>query len=402
MSDGGAVKFGAPGDMLRQGLISLPVPRPPRYATPPLKIAMIAHLKFAIAEPFAGGLEMHTHMLASMLRARGHDVTVFASTASDPSIGAEAICDETSLLNTGVAEATDVAFFREHHAYLRLMNELRHRPFDVIHNNSLHYLPVSMADAIASPMLTTLHTPPFCWLESGVRLSHPDMRYVAVSEATARMWSHVAHVDTVISNGINLDHFPFQPTPEPYLIWYGRIVPEKGLEFAIDAAERARMPLRIAGPISDEAYFARHVAPRLGESVEYLGHLTHKRLAAHIGRASAALCTPLWEEPYGLVVAEALACGTPVAAFARGGIPEILDETCGVLCAADDVAGLAAAALSAIGLSRVACRARAEAVCDAERMVDAYERVYQEMVALRYAGTDGFPPAEAAAALSAA
>lgn len=346
-----------------------------------MRIAIIAHLKHAISEPFAGGLEMHTHMLATALRRRGHDVTLFASTRSDPATGVEAICDETSLLETGTAEANDVAFFREHHAYLRLMNDLRSRPFDVIHNNSLHYLPVSMADAIPAPMLTTLHTPPFCWLESGIRVSRAPMRYVAVSDATARMWSHVATIDRVIANGIDLCRFPFSPTSaaDPYLVWYGRIVPEKGLHLAIDAARVAGLPLRIAGPISNRAYFETEIIPRLGPDVVHVGHLAHDALAALVGAASAALCTPRWEEPYGLVVAEALACGTPVAAFGRGGIPDILAATCGVLADADDVAGLAAAALAAARLDRAACRRQAEFACDAERMVDAYEAEYRAM-----------------------
>lgn len=351
----------------------------------PLKIGIIAHLKYAISEPFAGGLEMHTHMLASALRLRGHDVTVFASTRSDPALGIEAICDETSMLETGIAEANDVAFFREHHAYLRLMNELRHRDFDVIHNNSLHYLPVSMADAIPAPMLTTLHTPPFCWLESGIRLSRAAIRYAAVSRATALMWAHVTVVDDVVPNGINLTHFPFQPVPavDPYLVWHGRIVPEKGLHHSIDAARLAGLPLKIAGPISDRVYHAAEIAPRLGDGVDYVGHLNHEELAVLLGSARAALFTPCWEEPYGLVVAEALACGTPVAAFARGGIPDILDASCGILSPADDPVALADAAIAAIRLSREACRARAEACCDARQMVDAYERLYHEMVAGR-------------------
>jgi glycosyltransferase involved in cell wall biosynthesis len=346
-----------------------------------LRIAIIAHLKHAIREPFAGGLEMHTHLLAKTLRRRGHAVTLFASTRSDPTLGAEAICEETSLLETGIAEANDVAFFREHHAYLRLMTELRTRPFDVVHNNSLHYLPVSMAETIAAPMLTTLHTPPFCWLESGIRLARGAMRYAAVSAATAAMWSHVTRIDRVVPNGIDLDHFPYRATPdaEPYLIWYGRVVPEKGLDLAIDAARLAGMALRIAGPISDRAFFAEVIAPRLGGDIRHVGHLDHRALAALVGGARAALCTPRWEEPYGLVVAEALACGTPVAAFRRGGVPAILDATCGVLAEPDDVASLAQAARAAIGLERSACRARAESCCDAERMVDGYEALYEEM-----------------------
>ncbi|MBF7015417.1 glycosyltransferase family 4 protein (plasmid) [Novosphingobium resinovorum] len=346
-----------------------------------MRIAIIAHLKFAIGEPFAGGLEMHTHMLARSLRERGHDVTLFASTRSDPALGVEAICDETSLLETGIAEANDVAFFREHHAYLGLMTKLRSRSFDVIHNNSLHYLPVSMAETLATPVLTTLHTPPFCWLESGVRLNRGPMTYVAVSQATADMWSHVAKTDHVIPNGIDLTHFPYQPVASetPYLVWYGRIVPEKGLDYAIDAARLAGLPLRIAGPVSNQSYFDEKIAPHLGAKVEYVGHLSHRELARLVGGAIAALCTPRWEEPYGLVVAEALACGTPVAAFRRGGVPALLSEDCGVLAQPDDVASLASAALAASVLSRSACRAHAERYCDAQRMVDEYEAVYRQL-----------------------
>lgn len=346
-----------------------------------MKIAIIAHLKFAIGEPFAGGLEMHTHILARSLRQRGHAVTLFASTRSDPALGVEALCDETSLLATGIAEANDVAFFREHHAYLGLMTELRSRSFDVIHNNSLHYLPVSMAETLATPVVTTLHTPPFCWLESGVRLNRGPMTYIAVSEATAAMWSHVAKTDHVIPNGIDLTHFPYQPLASKisYLVWYGRIVPEKGLDHAIDAARLAGLPLRIAGPISDQTYFDEAIAPRLGPDVEYVGHLAHRELARLVGGAMAALCTPRWEEPYGLVVAEALACGTPVAAFRRGGVPALLNTECGVLADPDDVGSLAAAALAASRLDRGACRAHAEQFCDARRMVDDYEAVYRKL-----------------------
>jgi glycosyltransferase involved in cell wall biosynthesis len=347
-----------------------------------LKIAIIAHLKYAIAEPFAGGLEMHTHLLAKSLRARGHDVTLFASLASDPALGIEAICEETSLLETGLAEAGNVAFFREHHAYLRLMTDLRDRPFDIIHNNSLHYLPLTMAATLSAPTVTTLHTPPFCWLESGVRLGRGSNHIVAVSRATAELWQEVTAVDCVIPNGIDLDRFPFSPQPDAdrFLVWYGRIVPEKGLHLAIDAAREVGLPLKIAGPQSNPAYFREFIAPRLGDDAEYLGHLPHRDLARLIGSASVALCTPRWEEPYGLVVAEALSSGTPVAAFRRGGIPAILDETCGALAEPDDVAGLAEAIRIALTFDRGACRLRAEQHCSASRMVDAYERLYHSLV----------------------
>lgn len=347
-----------------------------------MRIAIIAHLKYPIREPFAGGLEMYTHFLARSLRTRGHAVTVFASTRSDESLGIEAICDETALDACGTDEAEDKAFFREHHAYLSLMNDLRHRRFDIIHDNSLHYLPVTMADALPMPMVSTLHTPPFAWLESGVRLSRQNnVTYVPISRSVERAWSSITPVSDIISNGIDLERFAFQPQPsaERYWIWYGRIVPEKGLHFAIDAARLAGVHLKFAGPLSDRAYFDREIAPRLDAGTSYLGHLDHEQLAGAIGGAAAYLCTPCWEEPFGLVVAEALACGVPVAAFARGAIPEIIDADSGVLARADDPAALAAAGLAAQRLSRRACRRRAEQRCDAEQMIDGYEQLYRRL-----------------------
>ncbi len=347
-----------------------------------MKIGVIAHLKHPIGEPFAGGLEMHTHQLARGLRTRGHDVTVFASTRSDATLGVEPICDETSLSALGLEEATDVAFFREHHAYLKLMRSLKGRGFDVIHNNSLHYLPVAMSADVGAPVVTTLHTPPFCWLESGVRLcSEPDAQFVAVSEKMRLLWSRVRPIDQVILNGIDLDRFQFRPEPdvEPYLVWCGRIVPEKGLHHAIAAARAAGLQLRFAGPIWDQGYFAERIAPELDDGAVYIGHLGHRELAELVGGARASLCTPCWEEPYGLVVAEALACGTPVATFERGALAEILDESCGVLARPDEPGSLAAAAKIAIGLDRSACRRRAEAICDADVMINAYEQLYARL-----------------------
>jgi glycosyltransferase involved in cell wall biosynthesis len=237
-----------------------------------------------------------------------------------------------------------------------------------------------MADALPMPMVTTLHTPPFKWLASGVRIAGgKNLRLVAVSDAIRQEWSDVALAEDVILNGVDLSGFGFHPYPdqEPYLVWYGRIVPEKGLHFAIDAARILGMKLRFAGPLLDRAYFEEQIQPRLGNDTIYVGHLTHRDLSRLIGGARTFLCTPCWEEPYGLVVAEALACGVPVAAFARGAIPTILTSTTGALATPDDAASLAKAAEKALLLDRMDCRRRAESFCDAEVMVDGYETVYR-------------------------
>ena len=348
-----------------------------------MRIGIIAHLKHPIREPFAGGLEMHTHLLATKLRARGHEVVVFASTESSARIGVKPICSQTALDLLGNDEAEDVAFFKEHHAYLSLMNTLRSSHFDIIHNNSLHYMPIVMADALPMPMVTTLHTPPFKWLVSGLHIAGgKNLRLVAVSNAIRNEWADIVDAKDVITNGVDLTRFSFHPQPaqDPYLVWYGRIVPEKGLHHAIDAARLVGMTLRFAGPLLDADYFNKQIRPRLGDDTVYAGHLNHSDLSGLVGGARAFLCTPCWEEPYGLVVAEALACGVPVAAFARGAIPMILTPASGALAMPDDVASLAEATKTALMLDRVDCRHRAETFCDAERMIDAYEATYRQML----------------------
>jgi UDP-glucose:tetrahydrobiopterin glucosyltransferase len=342
-----------------------------------MRIAVIAHLKYPIAEPFAGGLEMHTHLLARHLIARGHDVTLFAAAGSDPSLGLRAVC-----LPTGTpteALAGERTALEEHRAYAAILDEIAQGGFDLVHNNSLHYLPLMDAARIPTPMVTSFHCPPFMELENGVaERSRQDLRFVAVSEVVVGMWRHLVPIDAVIPNGIDLDlfHPRLEPQAEPHAIWFGRLVPEKGVHLAIAAARRAGMPLRIAGPMNDTAYWQAEVAPMLGRDVTYLGHLDHPALARAVAGASVAVITPRWEEPYGLVVAEALACGTPVAGFARGALPELTDARTSCLAPADDVVALARAIPAAAVLSRAACRARAEEVCDARAMVDGYEALY--------------------------
>ncbi|PZP45478.1 MAG: glycosyltransferase family 4 protein [Azospirillum brasilense] len=347
-----------------------------------MKIAIISHLKFPIAEPFSGGLEMHTHLLARHLQRRGHEVTLLAAEGSDARLGLEAVCPPTGVPGPSPVEIEQVAL-AEHTAYRRIVERLQGGCFDIIHNNSLHYLPLTMSGRFGAPVVTSLHTPPFLELENGVLdREDRDMPFIGVSEAVRKMWEPVLPGASVIGNGIDLDLFTpvMTPAEPPHAIWFGRLVPEKGPHLAIRAARLAGMPLRFAGPISDIDYWRDCIRPLLGEGVTYLGHLDHKRLAHAVGQAAVALCTPRWEEPYGLVVAEALACGTPVAGFARGALPDITDPRSGRLAPADDVEALARIIPEAGRLSRADCRHRAEVFCDARVMVDRYEALYRDTI----------------------
>jgi glycosyltransferase involved in cell wall biosynthesis len=353
-----------------------------------LRIGIIASARHPIREPFAGGLEQHTHLLASRLRLRGHAVRVYASATSDPDLGVEPVCDRASGLDLSPEARADVsmlsaAFMAEHHAYLHLMLRLADAGLDVVQNSSLHYLPPAMAGTVGGPFVTTLHTPPTPWLESAVAAAPPapNARFVAVSARTAEQWRPRVSVDDVILNGVDLDAWRFSAEADRgTAVWVGRIVPEKGAHLALEAAHAAGLRLVLAGPVGNRAYWREEVEPRLRATDVYAGHLSHERLVDLVGTAAVSLCTPCWEEPYGLVVAEALACGTPVAAFDRGAMAEILDEASGRLAPAGEVQALAAAALEARDLDRRACRRRAVDHCSAEVMVDRYERLYEELL----------------------
>lgn len=351
-----------------------------------LRIALIASARFPLRQPFPGGLEAHTWQLTSHLRDRGHEVSVFGGAGSDPALRVHELSPLPPISDHARRDVSMPAewFLAEHHAYLSLMLQLGGtRSYDLVHNNSLHYLPVAMAPSLSIPVLTTLHTPPTPWLESAVRARPPtsepeSTHFAAVSRATAEQWRPFVPRVGVVRNGVDTTFW----TPGPgggAPVWSGRVVPEKGPEQAIRAARAAGTGLRLAGPLPDLRYFRDRVVPLLGDGVDYLGHLDHAALVDLVGSASVAVVSPCWDEPYGLVVAEALACGTPIAGFARGALPELLDRTCGVLAEPGDVDGLAVAITRAAGLDRAAARRHAVATCSVETMIDGYERLYGEL-----------------------
>lgn len=354
-----------------------------------MKIGIIASARHAIREPFAGGLEMHTHALATSLKKRGHGVTVFASATSDPELGLEPVCEPHRNVDFSEGALSDESalakgFLEEHHAYLNLMLRLNEFGFDVIHNNCLHYLPVAMAEFVKSPIVTSLHTPPTPWLESALTGGRrpADSIFAAVSQHTAESWSHSVNVHEVIYNGVDLDSWTFRrERGSDIAVWFGRVRPEKGPHLALEAAHLVDRPLFLAGPIDDSKYFENEILPRLGKDDSYVGHIDHVQLDALVGSAALTLCTPCWDEPFGLVVAESFACGTPVAAFRRGAMAELIDDSVGALAEKQTAESLAIAVEEAVRCERFECRRRAELRFSLPVMVDRYENVYKELVA---------------------
>ncbi|WP_210439650.1 glycosyltransferase family 4 protein [Nocardioides xinjiangensis] len=348
-----------------------------------MRICLIASSRFPIKEPFAGGLESMTHTIARGLAERGHEVTLFAGAGSDSALPVRFLpLSEVEVSDTAMADkfAPGADWLAEHHAYLALMLDLARTgadDYDVVHNNSLHHLPIAMSPALDVPMLTTLHTPPLPMLESALALCPRPPRFAAVSDWTATSWRHAVD-SAVVLNGLDLTAWPPGNGGGP-AVWSGRLVPEKAPHLAIDACRRAGVPLLLAGPVQDRRYFEREVVPRLGPDARWVGHLTGRDLSDLLRAASVAVVTPMWDEPYGLVAAEAMASGTPVATFARGGLSQVVAPQAGVLAPPGDVDALAEAVRSAALLDRREVRAHAEATCSADVMVERYLDLYTEL-----------------------
>lgn len=356
-----------------------------------MRVAILAAARFPIREPFAGGLEAHTWQLATGLRGRGHQVTVFAGEGSDPDLGVRPFAGRKVELSTSaradVSLAPEDVMF-DHHAYLSAMLELAAdggRSFDVVHNNSVHHIPLAMAAAVPIAQVTTLHCPPTAWMELALQASPspPPVRFCSVSDHTARSWRNavpgvLGEVD-VVPNAVDLERWRAGPGGPP-AVWSGRIVPEKGLDLAMDAARLAGFDLRIAGPIMDRRYWRDEIEPRLGDGISWEGHLDTERLQALVANSRVAVVSPRWDEPFGLVALEALACGTPVAAIARGGLTDLLHHDCARTVDGEDPGALAQAIVEAATLDRRAARDRAVAIGSIDRMIDDYEAIYRSAV----------------------
>jgi glycosyltransferase involved in cell wall biosynthesis len=322
-------------------------------------------------------------LLADGLSARGVDVTLFATLDSLPpgsgrrtappgssaALAAgnteahlDGVCprpyNEDSGLDGRIWEALHVA-----HCFQRSGE------FDLVHNN-LDWLPLAMSGFCRAPLLTTVHG--FSNRRILPAYQASDSAFVSISDADRA--PELSYLATVY-HGIDVSEFPFTPAPGDALVAFGRIHPDKGTAEAIEIARRAGRRLIICGPVHDERYHAERVAPHLdGEAVCYLGNVGPAQRAKVLGEAAALLHPIGFDEPFGLAVVEAMACGTPVLAYPRGSMREIVDDDTGALV---DSVGAAVDALPAVcALDRARVRAKALRRFSADRMVEDYLRVY--------------------------
>ncbi|GHE35911.1 glycosyltransferase family 4 protein [Sphingobacterium griseoflavum] len=352
-----------------------------------MKIGIIAHLKHPIRKPFMGGLEAFTHDITKLLIARGHEVTLFASELSDPALNVYPIMSDMDYdretLSRFRSHEMSEDFISTHHAYLELMQDIDMMGFDILFNNSLNYVPITMSSICKTPMVTVLHTPPIFEMKRATAKEQKvgNVTYVSVSKPNADAWKPYVNDCSVINNGIDLDEWTFQPSnAKEYVLWFGRIHPDKGTHLAIQAAKIAGKKIKLAGSVADRHYFETFVEPLLDDHAEWVSHCTHAELNTLIGHAEVSIITPCWDEPFGLVVAESLACGTPVAGIARGALPSILNQQTGVLTKSCDPEEIARCIQLASKLDRENCRTHATAHLCRIAMVEQYEHLFSEVI----------------------
>ena len=340
----------------------------------PLRIAQVSPLYESVPPQLYGGTERVVAYLTDELVEQGHDVTLFASADSRTAAELIPICPQALRLDERCVDPL------AHHILMleRVMSEA-HR-FDIIHYHVdyLHF-PVSRRQRV--PNVTTLHG----------RLDLPDlvpvfrefddMPVVSISNAQREPLPWIDWQATVY-HGLPLDLYELREGPGEYLAFLGRISPEKRLDRAIEIAERVGMKLKVAAKVdkADRDYFQQVIKPLLGSpNVEFVGEIGESEKNEFLGRATALLFPVDWPEPFGLVMIEAMACGTPVIAMNRGSVSEVMKHGgTGFVCETVDDA--VAAVEEAQGLSRRACRAAFEKHFSASRMAADYVRVYQSLI----------------------
>ena len=338
-----------------------------------MKIAILGPIAWRTPPRAYGPWEQVVSLLAEGLVERGVDVTLFASLDSQTSAHLDGVVaqpyNEDASIDGRVWEAMHIAHC------LRRSGE-----FDLVHNN-LDWLPLAMSEFCRAPMLTTVHG--FC--STSILPAYQRARSAYVSISDADRGPGLDYVATVY-HGIDVAQFPFSRTPGSELVVFGRIHPDKGTADAIEIARRAGRPLMICGPIHDEQYHAERVVPHLdGDRVRYLGNVGPAERARILGSAAALLHPIGFAEPFGLSVVEAMTCGTPVIAYPKGSMSEVVDVgVTGFL--ADGVDGAVAALPTALALDRAQIRRTAISRFSADRMVDDYLKVYERLLAERAGG----------------
>lgn len=355
-----------------------------------MKIAQLAPLIERVPPSKYGGTERVVYELTEELIRRGHTVTLFAS--GDSRTRGRLI----SLLPKSLRELR-MDFQETWKISHSAQCYTRYKEFDIIHDHSGFYgLPA--AQTITTPVVITLHNAltPSCIYA----LRHFRRPYlVPISKAQLAVAPYLNHAG-VVYNGLTMKNYPFQEKREPFLLYVGRISPEKGTHHAIEVAQKLSMPLVIAAKLDDRDidYFHARIKSRLSDSIRWIGEITEKERNNLMSTALCMLHPVTWPEPFGLTLIEAMACGSPVIAFNKGSIPELISHgKTGFIVS--NIKDMCSAVSRIDTINRQYCRERALTTYTAQRMADGYEEIYErilsdreeQMIARKHYGSEKLP-----------
>lgn len=349
-----------------------------------LRIAQVAPLWFMVPPKGYGGIERIIAMLADELTQRGHEVTLFASPGSETRARLVSVFDK-SLSEANIPWSNPIWNLRN---LSRAFEMAEDGKFDIVHCH-LDLWGLFFQGIAATPTLHTMHNPLYrtnadATKDDRLRLFSEEAHrtnIVFISESARKNSMVEFPRGRVIYNGIDLDHFRFNKTGGDHFIWIARMNKHKGVENAIEAVEKMGAKLLLAGRIdpTQEEYFEKVIKPHLNNKIQYAGELKDKELSDFYGSAKALLYPIEWEEPFGLVVAEAQACGTPVIAYRRGSMEELIDAGKTGFIAESNIESLTEAMKKIGSIDRLAVRRHVEQKFSKERMTDDYERTYHEL-----------------------
>jgi len=333
------------------------------------RIAVLAPIAWRTPPRHYGPWELFASLLADGLVELGHDVTLFATADSltTATLSSTVACgwSEDQRIDPKVAECTHIAAVFE-----------RAADFDVIHNG-FDFLPLTYSGLVSTPVVTTIHGFSSPQIVPVYERYDATTTYVAISDADRHPRLHYA---ATIHHGIDVDAFALHPDSDDHLLFFGRIHPDKGTAHAIEVARRAGRRLVIAGIVQDERYFRDEIVPHLdGDRVSYVGPVDAVDRSEMLGSAHALLHLIDFDEPFGFSVVEAMACGTPVIAYERGSMGELIehDRTGFVVHTVDEATR---AVDLADGLDRAAIRASIAIRFDRKLMVERYAAVYDDVL----------------------
>jgi glycosyltransferase involved in cell wall biosynthesis len=359
-----------------------------------MKIAIMAPLVSAIREPQRGGSQAFVSDLARGLTGRGHEVHVYAASGSeipgveivdtgvDPALLADtlyrAFVPASTTGEAAPAEATAESAFSTAYAAMQRTR------YDVIHNHAFDAPAIRLAAALPAPVVHTVHLPPDESVAAALRQAGQASRppaIAAVSAFQASAWRRVVRVDAILPPYPPTNVIRWSATAGTGALFAGRLSPEKGAAEAIDIARAAGMPIHVYGDVYDPGYSREQIDPRRSlPGVTVHDAVPRTSLWAAMAEAAVVVYPACWDEPFGMAAAEAQACGTPVVAFRRGGLSEvIMNGVTGFLVPPDDLRAAAEAVAQAHGVSRSACRGHAENELDLELSLDAHEQLYRRV-----------------------